>query len=255
MITRAVYRSDGGGYIDNNHPNHLWVISAPKSPEEKPQPKQLTSGAYSEGGFVWSRDGAQIYYTTNRTFEPYYNDIPTTEIYSVPSAGGTPTLLTKVNMGVGGLSLESGREEVRLRRVSVAKPVLSYTQPDLWVMDVAQNAQPKNLTTGFDFDIGGGVGGDNAPPRAGGGGGVIWTADGKSIIIRYAKEGRANLGMFDATTGKMSEVTKGDQAILAYQPTRDASKIVYTRSTPTVITDLYVLDRASGSSKQLTKGQ
>ncbi len=161
VITRAVYRADGGGYIDTNHPNHLWVIAAPKSPEEKPLPKQLTSGAYNEGGFVWSRDGSQIYYTTNRTFEPYYDEKPNTEIYSVPSSGGTPTLLTKIEMGVGGLSLSPDGSKFAFNASASAKPVLSYTQPDLWVMDIAPNAQPKNLTTGFDYDIGGGVGGDN----------------------------------------------------------------------------------------------
>ncbi len=253
VITRAVYRADGGGYIDNNHPNHLWVIAAPRSPEDKPTPKQLTSGAYSEGGFVWSRDGSQIYYTTNRTFEPYYDERPNVEIYSVPSSGGTPTLLTKLDMGVGGLTLSPDGSKFAFTSSASQKPVLSYTQPDLWVMDAAPNARPKNLTIGFDYDIGAGVGGDNAPPRAGGGGGPIWTSDGKAIIERYAKEGRSNLGMFDAATGKMSDVTKGDQAVLSYRATRDAGKIVYTRSTPTVITDLYVLDRSSGASKQLTK--
>ncbi len=253
VITRAVYRADGGGYLDTTRPNHLWVIAAPKSPEEKPQPKQLTSGAFNEGGFVWSRDSARIYYTTNRTFETYYDEKPNTQIYSVPSAGGTPTLLTKIEMGVGGLVLSPDGSKFAFTASASQKPVLSYTQPDLWVLDIAANAQPRNLTTAFDYDIGGGVGGDSAPPRAGGGGGPIWTADGKAIIERYAKEGRANLGIFDAATGKMSDVTKGDQAVLSYRPTPDAGKIVYTRSTPTVVTDLYILDRASGSSKQLTK--
>jgi len=252
VITRAVYRSDGGGYVDTNHPNHLWVIAAPRSPEEKPEAKQLTSGPYSEGSFVWSRDGGEIYDTTNRTCEPYYDETPNTEIYSVPSSGGQSKLLTRVTTGVGGLSLSPDGTKFAFNASRSSKPVLSYTQPDLWVMDVAQNAQPRNLTTGFDYDIGGGIGGDNAPPRAGGGGGPIWTADGRSIIERYAKEGRSNLGMFDALTGKMTDVTKGDHSILSYRPTRDAGKIIYTRSTPTVITDLYILDRTSGNSRQLT---
>ncbi len=253
VITRAVYRSDGGGYIDTNHPNHLWVIAASQRPEEKPQPKQLTSGPYSEGGFVWSRDGTQIYYTTNRNLEPYYEEKPSTQIYSIPSAGGTSTLLTKIEMGVGGLSLSPDGKKFAFSASPVSKPVLSYNQPDLWVMDVAQNAQPRNLTLAFDYDISGGVGGDNAPPRAGGGGGPVWTSDGRAIIVRYAREGRANLGIFDAATGKMSDLTTGDQAILAYQSTRDAGKIIYTRSTPTVITDLHILDRSNGTSKQLTR--
>jgi len=251
VITRAVYRSDGGGYLDPTRPSHLWLIAIPGMPEEKSVAKQVTTGQFSEGGFIWARDGSRIYFTTNRDPEPYYSN-PRTEIYSVPAAGGTPELVTKISMGVGALSLSPDGKRFAFNASVNHDPVQSYTQPDLWVLDAAPNSQPKNLTIDFDYDVGGGVGGDNAAPRAGGGGGPIWTADGKAIIERYAKEGQANLGIFDASSGKMTDVTKGDQAIMSYRATRDAGKIVYTRSTPTVITDLYVLDRSTGTSRQLS---
>jgi Tol biopolymer transport system component len=104
VISRAVYRSDGGGYNDPTRPNHLWVIAAPNSPGEKPTPKQLTSGQFSEGNVVWSKDNSQIYYVTNRDPEPYYG-YPSTEIYSVSPNGGQPSLITKYEMGTGALSL------------------------------------------------------------------------------------------------------------------------------------------------------
>lgn len=253
VITRAVYRSDGGGYTDPTRPNHLWVIAAPKSPEEKPQPKQLTSGAFSEGNFTWARDASAIYYTTNRTPEPYYEAAPTTEIYSVSPTGGTPKLLTKLTMGVGALSLSPDGRRFAFSAGAVHTPVKSYTQPDLWVMDVASNAQPKNLTTGFDFDIGAGLTGDQAPPRAAGGSSPIWTADGRGIIIVYGKEGRANLGLFDAESGRLTEITKGDHAVSLYRATPDRSRLVYTISTPTRIGDLYIADRNGAGSRQLTR--
>ena len=254
VITRAVYRSDGGGYIDPTRPNHLWVVAAPKSPEEKPQPKQLTSGAFSEGNFAWAPDASVIYYATNRIPEPYYEEIPTTEIYTVSPSGGTPTLLTKVSMGVGGLNLSPDGKKFAFTAGAPHKPVKSYTQPDLWVLDATPNAQPRNLTTGFDFDIGSGLTGDQAPPRAGGGGSATWTADGRGIVVGYAKEGRANLGLFDAETGKMTaEITKGDHAVGAYRATPDRSKIIYTISTPTRIGDLYIADRNGGNQRQLTR--
>ena len=46
-----------------------------------------------------------------------------------------------------------------------ANPERSYDQPDLWVADIAGGA-PRNLTAGYDFDIGGGVGGVQGAPRA-----------------------------------------------------------------------------------------
>jgi len=201
---------------------------------------------------VWNKEGSQIYYATNRNPEPYYT-LPQTEIYSVPMAGGPSTLLAKVDMGVGALSLSPDGKRFAFNGSVVHEPVKSYTQPDLWVMDIATNAKPKNLTAGFDFDIGGGLTGDQAAPRAGGGTAPIWTPDGRGIIERYAKEGRANLGLFDAASGNLTEITKGDQGIMNFKATADGSKLIYTVSTPTRITDLYTSDRNGANAKQLTR--
>lgn len=252
VITRAVYRSDGGGYLDPTRPGHLWVITAPTSPGEKPTPKQLTSGAYGEGNFTWAGDSSKIYYTTNRNPEPYY-ELPNTQIYSVTLAGGEPTLLTKIDMGVGGLSLSPDGKRFAFTASASSKPVKSYTQPDLWVLNIEPNAQPKNLTASFDYDVAGGLTGDQAPPRAGGGNTPIWSADGRSIIERFSKEGRANLASFDSETGRITEVTRGDQGVLSYRTTADRSKLIYTISTPTKIGDLYIAGRDGSQQRQLTK--
>ena len=249
VITRAAYRSNGSGYNDNSHPNHLWVIAAPHTAEDKPTPKQLTSGDFSEGNFVWSNDGSQIYYTSRHVVEAYY-ELGQTELYSIPSTGGAPVNLTTFDMNSGGFSLSPDGKRLAFV-ASPNKPVQSYTQPDLWVIDTVTGAQPRNLTAGFDFDVASGVGGDNAPPRAGGGGGLIWSPDGKSIITVYAKEGQANLGSFDAETGKETDITSGKQSVSAFRLTPDGSKMVYSVSTPTRIGDLFVMDR-SRQSKQIT---
>ncbi len=252
VITRAVYRADGGGYLDPTRPNHLWVIAAPKSGDDKQTPKQLTSGPYSEGNFTWSVDSSAIFFTTNRDPEPYYST-PKTQIYSVPVSGGTPALLTALDMGVGGLTLSPDGRKFAFVGSETSNPVKSYNQPDLWVMDVATNAKPKNLTTAFDFDVAGGLTGDQAPPRAGGGNSPLWAPDGRSIIERYAKEGRANLASFDAETGRMTEVTKGDQGILNYRISNDRKSLVYTISTPTKIGDIYTANRDGTGQQQLTR--
>ncbi len=250
VITRAVYRSDGGGYNDYIHAGHIWVVPAPRSPEEKVTPKQLTRGDFNEGGAVWSPDSSTIYYQTNRNPEPYY-ELGSTEIWSVGVNAGEAKLLTKINLGVGGMSISPNGKQLAFT-ASVNEPVRSYTEPDLWVLDIAPNAQPRNLTANQEIEVGGGTGGDQAPPRAGGGGGIIWSSDNDSVILRYAKEGKANLAQLSAKDGKFEkEITTGDQSVLSYKATPDAKRIAYTVSTPTRITDLFVLDRG-GSPKQLT---
>ncbi len=251
VITRAVYRSDGGGYTDPTRPNHLWVIAAPKSPGEKPTPKQLTNGPFAEGSFVWAKDGSRIYFTTNRTAEPYY-ETPKTQIYSVSPAGGEPDLLTKIEMGVGALSLSPDGTRFAFNASVVHTPVKSYTQPDLWTLELTPNAQPKNLTASFDYDIGGGLTGDQAPPRAGGGNIPLWDRDSREIFVTYAKEGRTNIGKFDASNGKFTEITKGDQGILSYRGTNDARVLVYLSSTPTRIGELFIDDNNGTARRQLT---
>ena len=251
VITRAVYRSNGTGYLDFSHPNHLWMIAAPHTPEDKATPTQLTSGDYVEGDFVWAKDGSLVYFTSRHVVEQYY-ELPQTELYSIPVSGGSPNKITTIDMGVGGMALSPNGKQMAFS-ASVNQPVRSYTQPDLWVLDIAPNAQPKNLTSQFDFDVSSGVGGDNSAPRGGGGGGgVTWSADGKSIITVYAKEGKANLGQFDAETGKLIDITTGNQAVSGYRATADGSKAVISISTPTKVGDLYLLERG-GKPKQLTR--
>ena len=67
VITRAVYRSNGPGYLDPKHPQHIWVIAAPRNADEKVTPKQLTSGRFAEDNVTWAKDGSQIYFTSDRS--------------------------------------------------------------------------------------------------------------------------------------------------------------------------------------------
>jgi dipeptidyl aminopeptidase/acylaminoacyl peptidase len=250
VITRAVYRFNGAGYTDTKHPGHLWVVNAPRTSDEKVTPKQLTSGRYAEDSPTWARDSSRIYFTSDRMDEPYY-ELPSTTIYSVTVTGGEPAKITSFDMDAGAFAVSPDGKRFAFIG-SESQPINSYTQPDLWVMDIAPNAKPRNLTKAFDYDVASGVGGDNGAPRGGGGSLPIWTADGKGIIEVYAKEGRANLGVFDATSGKESDLTTGNQAVVSFRATPDATKFALAISTPTSIGDVFWLDGAGSQPKQLT---
>src|SRR2546421_2548464 len=203
VITHAVYRQDNEGYIDPKHPTHIWIVTAPGSAEEKVNPRQLTTGRFDEDNAIWSKDGSQIYFTSSRIDEPYY-ELPRTDLFSVPAAGGKPLKITTIDLntqfgpGGGTLSLSPDGKQVAFV-AATNQPITSYTEPDLWVLDLSPNAKPRNITANFDFDIDGFVIGDSASPRAGGPNKPIWTADGKGLIAVYSKEGKRNLGLFDAT--------------------------------------------------------
>ena len=240
MITRAVYRQDNEGYIDPKHPAHIWIVTAPRSAEEKVKPRQITSGRFDEDNAIWSKDGSQIYFTSSRIDEPYY-ELPRTDLYSVPAAGGNPIKITTIDLntqfgpGGGALSLSPDGKQVAFV-AATNQPINSYTEPDLWVLDLSPDAKPRNITANFDFDIDGFVIGDSSSPRAGGANKPIWTPDGKGLIAVYAKEGKRNIGLFDATVaadadpGKSSTVqdlTSGNHGVMSFRATPDASKLVY----------------------------
>src|SRR6266404_3032072 len=258
VITRAVYRQDNEGYIDPKHPTHIWIVTAPRSAEEKVKPRQLTTGRFDEDNAIWSKDGSQIYFTSSRIDEPYY-ELPRTDLYSVPAAGGKSVKITTIDLntqfgpGGGTLSLSPDGKQVAFV-AATNQPINSYTEPDLWVLDLSPNAKPRNLTADFDFDIDGFVIGDSASPRAGGSSKPIWTADGKGLIEVYSKEGKRNVAVFDVATGKATDVTTGNHGVMIFRATPDASKLVYILSTPTRVNDLFVLDRATfgATPKQLT---
>jgi dipeptidyl aminopeptidase/acylaminoacyl peptidase len=248
VISRAVYRSNDAGYLDTKHPGHIWIITAPRTSEDKVTPKQLTSGWYEAVNITWARDSSQIYFTMDERNEPYY-ELPKTDIYSIPVTGGQAVKLTSFEMDSDGFSVSPNGKQIAFYGVA-SKPVRSYAEPDLWVMDIARDAQPRNLTAEFDYDVGAQVGGDNGPPRGNSGNPPIWSADGRSIIAVYAKEGKANLGAFDVATGQETDVTSGNQAVIGFRA--DASKFALLISTPTRIGDLFWLERPGTAPKQLT---
>jgi len=252
VITRSVYRINGPGYLDYKHPQHIWVIATPQSSEDDAKPKQLTSGKYQEDGIMWSPDSSKIYFTTTQVDDPSYEH-PHADVYSVAAAGGAPAKLLTINMAPGDMSLSPDGKRLAFC-ASVNEPVLSYTEPDLWVMDLDPTAKPRNLTANYDFDVCDRALGDQGTPRAGGGDHIAWSADGNSLVLTTVREGRANLIQVDIASAKISEVTHGNQAVEHFRANKDASGLVVLISTPTNIGDLFWIDRAQASAqpRQLT---
>jgi dipeptidyl aminopeptidase/acylaminoacyl peptidase len=255
VITKAVYRANGPGYINTKVRAHIWTVSVPRASERSsdvPKPKQVTRGNFNEGNVTWSPDGKRLYFVANRSAEPYY-DAPRTDLYSVALDGSDERKALSFDGAMGDYTFSSDGKRIAFGGFGARNPVLSYNQPDLFVVNNDAGAAPRNLTSAYDFDIGGGLAGDQRAPRGGSPGGVIWSRDDRTVYINVAEHGRANLKRIDASSGKIEALTTGDHEVASYSASRDASKMALVISSAVNVGDLFLLDAASGKLTQLTR--
>jgi dipeptidyl aminopeptidase/acylaminoacyl peptidase len=242
VVTRAVYRANGNpGYVDNVHHAHLFTCEVPAASTCKA--RQITDGVFDESGPQWSPDGATLYFTSTRAPEPYVDELGD-EIYAVPASGGALTKVAAIEGSIGNLSVSPDGKQIAFVGTLRGKPIRSYSQPDLWVTDVVAGSAPKNLTAGYDYDIAGGIGGDQAPPRGGGRKPIVWSKDQQSLFVVTAEKGSANLMGVSIASGKIEPVTGGTHAVEAYSATPDGSRVAAVISSQTLIGDVGIVDTA-----------
>jgi dipeptidyl aminopeptidase/acylaminoacyl peptidase len=189
---------------------------------------------------VWAPDGSKIYFVSTRVAEPYYEE-DDAALYSVPAAGGAIAKVASIEGGISGVSVSPDGARIAFVGALRGKPIRSYSQADLWITDAAPGGTPKNLTAAYDFDISGGIGGDQAAPRGQNRKPIVWSKD--SLLVVSAEKGSANLKRVSIATGKVEPVTEGAQDVMAYSASRDGSTLAATISTQTNIGDLFIVDR------------
>jgi dipeptidyl aminopeptidase/acylaminoacyl peptidase len=264
IITKAVYRMNGAGFLDTKDVSQLYLFYTAKVGAKPVTPWQVTAGRFGVSDFVWSPSSNDIYYTSEHTDEPYY-DLPHNEIYVLdPPADAASkgekdpppmsTLVAKLEFGASGLTISPDGKKLAFH--GDAQPLTkprSHQQPDMFVLDLDAKSAPKNLTANYDYEVGGGVGGDNTAPRGGGRSGPVWTADGKSIIDLVGKQGSALLVSIDASTGAVKELTAEKQAVVGFAAKPDGTKMLALISTPIAVGDLFsVAPDGSKMQTQLT---
>ena len=248
VITRPVFRINNAGYIDPDHPNHVWVVDAAGG-----KPRQLTSGRFDEGAVEWSRDGRSVCFVSDRRKEPWFGDNDA-NLYAVvpdlakPSDGAG--FRTRVDYA-GGIDEWVESNDGRIAFVGGINPpeVRSYDQSDL--MLAAGSGPVQTLTGAYDFDINGGIGSDQHPPRGGGERPLAFAADGRSILCVVARQGSSMLARVDAASGAVEELTPYGCEVIAGTAARDGGRWALTLGDPTTPGDLYLFDAGTKELKKL----
>lgn len=253
VITRAVYRANGGGYLDASRKTAIWTIAVDEALNGSAKPTKVTDSEFDSNLAGWSHDGREIYLTANRVAEPYY-EAQDTDLYRVNATAKdtVPTRMVSIEGSVGAIELSPDGKSVAFGGSLNTKPVRSYNQPDLFVAAATDGAAAKNLGDKFDFDIGGSISGDQRAPRGGFRASPAWL-DATHVATIAAREGRANVYVFDVTSGAAKPLTAGDHEIMAFSTSNDGKKMVALVSTTTMLGELFAVDAATGKlGAQLT---
>jgi dipeptidyl aminopeptidase/acylaminoacyl peptidase len=261
VVTQAVYRANGNPtYVDTRHHAHIFTVDVgsdggrtgvgPGSDRGRtPLQKQITDGEFDEHGLQWSPDGATIYFTSTRVPEPWVTETGDS-LYRVSAAGGAMTKVAGIDGSIGNISVSPDGRQIAFVGTLSGKPIRSYSQPDLWVTSATPDSTPRNLTAGYDFDIAGGIGGDQSAPRGGNRKPIVWSSDNRKLAVVSAEHGSSNLMIVDVATGRINPLTEGKQEIAAYSATPQGNKFAATFSTQTNIGDVFILDYAPESGPQ-----
>jgi dipeptidyl aminopeptidase/acylaminoacyl peptidase len=260
VITEAVYRANGVagfGYVDRDRPTHIWTIPVPAGPSSAAAgsaggARPLTSGEFGAGNPRWARDGGRVFFVSDRRKESYYSPRDS-DLYAVSKDGGDPVRVASIEGSIGAYAISPDGRQVAFAGSIAGAPERSYSQPDLWVADLA-GGPARNLSSSYDFDVNGGLGGDQRAPRGQSPSGPVWSRDGRTIVIVAGEQGNSNFVRFDAATGRTTVFTAGSHDVMSYTADAGGRKIAFVLSKPTAVGDLHVIDASAplAGPKKLT---
>jgi dipeptidyl aminopeptidase/acylaminoacyl peptidase len=252
VITEAVYRANGVagfGYVDRERPAHIWTVTVPQGGATRAQPKPITTGEFAAGNHRWSSDGSQIYFVSDRRREAYHHPRDS-DLFAVSKDGGEPKVIVSIDGGIGAYAASPDGKRIAFVGTLAGKPERSYSQPDLWVVDLP-GGTPRNLTEKYDFDINGGIGGDQRAPRGAHPSGPIWDRDGRTILVRAGIQGDAEMVTVDVPSGRVNQPSaRTPQDLMSYTADRSSTKFAAVISTPVRVGDLYFIDGEIGTAPE-----
>jgi dipeptidyl aminopeptidase/acylaminoacyl peptidase len=248
IVTRAVFRENGEGWLDPAHPSHIWTAAVTKISDTPAVARQLTSGRYAEEEPFWSPDGSKIYFTSTRVDEPYY-DPPDSNLYSVPAAGGAVETVIDIDGPVESSAVAPDGFRFAFAGFINPREAQSYTREDLFFW---ANGKAAALTPDQELALGADVIGDQHPPRGGGATPLNWTRDGKAVILVTTLHGRSNLVRVDVSSHRIEPLTQGDHDVFSYSATPDATRFALAIADATHIGDIFLLDLPTRKLTQLT---
>ena len=241
IITRATFRADGLGFLDGRRRGRVFVVDVDLGAGPGPA-RPLGQNRIDDQDPVWSPDGTRVLFTAQTAEEPDHAP-PKIVLVEADVATGAIEELAAIDGVVSRPAPSPDGSRVAFIGARNQRPVRSYNQPDLFVLDRA-TGRVVNLTDRYDADVGAGLAGDQRAPRGASSTRPVWTGDGAGVVTVAAAEGEANLVRVDAATGRVRPMTEGAQDVQGFTAAR-GGRLALLVSTPTRLADLLVVDQTA----------
>ena len=181
VIDTVAYRDDGIGPRAPGFP-HLFVVPTGGGP-----PRQVTSGAFDDGGpLSWTPDGKAIVFTSRRATD-WQRDPLKAGIYRVAVTDGAVTELTKPDAPRADARLSPDGRQIAFTNHD--ERYRGYENARLWVMD-SDGGHLRMLAGTLDRSF-------EKP---------VWAADGRSLYADYVDRGVTKVARVDVARGSFRDV-------------------------------------------------
>ncbi len=201
VISRARYRSDGVGFVEER--THIWLCDAANG-----NAKQITSGDYEDSSPAWGADGKTIAFASNRN--PDREWLPQRiDLWLVSPRGGKPR---KISAPLGPKSaLNFSPDRKWLAYIGHELGDLPYKPRNARVWLIPKNGgKARCLTALVDRTVGNETLADSRDVAA-----VLplWSRDAKKIFVPLTDSGSVHLYAVDVKSGRMTPLTRGPMDI------------------------------------------
>jgi dipeptidyl aminopeptidase/acylaminoacyl peptidase len=236
VIDRTQIQRDGEGFLDARR-THLWTVGADGGPTHA-----ITSGPYDDDSPRWSPKGDLIAFVTNRHPDPDVAD--DTDIWVVPPRGGKARRLAGTPGPDTAPAWSHAGDRIAFVGGSRANDPYQLTRA---VVALAAGGAAIDLTGPLDAwvssdDLVGGASESSRP---------LWTADDGTVLTLVDRRGANRLVALPSGGGPAAEIFGGAQVAGLVRLDAAAGRIYYTRSTPTVVSELWTASADGTGSRRI----